>query len=367
MMVVGNLKDFFAPFWSITLALAIALTSCGDTSEPDRLTQQPTKTKLAKIEGITSGQRLAVGDPVSFQVSTDDSGATVDSIAVSLAGAEINISGGQVTINTEALSVGKKTLKLGVTVNGEVEKYSYTLEFLSDIIPTPYSYERVAYYTHDPGAYTQGLFYLDGFLYENTGRKGESTLRKVDLETGSVLEKYFLADEYFGEGITYWEDKIIQLTWKANEGFVYRREGFEQLQSFNYPTEGWGITTLEEGLVMSDGTSTLYFLDPETLLETRRMEVYDDKGPVVDLNELEYIEGEIYANVFTTDDIVTIDPNTGKVLSRINLADLMNAKWGRPIDVLNGIAYDKARKRLFVTGKLWPRLYEIRLVEQATS
>jgi glutamine cyclotransferase len=232
-------------------------------------------------------------------------------------------------------------------------------------MPTPvYTYTIVHTYPHDPGAFTQGLIYENDMLYEGTGLWGRSSLRKVELETGNVLQILALSNQFFGEGITIFDDRIIQLTWQSRTGFVYD-DDFELLQTFKYPTEGWGITHDGTSLIMSDGTSTLYFWDPETFTETNRIAVYDDDGPVVRLNELEYIHGEIYANVWQTDLIARIDPQTGQVVGWIDLEGLLTLEGtNQTVDVLNGIAYDTAGDRLFVTGKLWPKLFEIELVCQ---
>jgi len=232
----------------------------------------------------------------------------------------------------------------------------------SEPIPV-YSYEIVNVYPHDRNAYTQGLVFEDGILYEGTGLRGHSTLRKVALETGAVLQLYALPAQLFGEGVTVFGDKIFQLTWQSNAGFVYDKHSFQLLQQFHYPTEGWGITHDGERLIMSDGTSTLHFLDPETLKEIGRIQVYDSEGPVVRLNELEYVQGEIYANVWQTDRIARIDPHTGQVIAWIELEGLLGPEdLSQPVDVLNGIAYDAQNQRLFVTGKKWPKLFEIELI-----
>ena len=234
---------------------------------------------------------------------------------------------------------------------------SLTVEVIS-----VYTYETVSAYPHDRNAFTQGLVFQDDILYEGTGLRGRSTLRKVELETGKVLQLYALSPQFFGEGVTVYGDKIIQLTWQSNTGFVYDKDSFKLLQTFNYPTEGWGITHDGERLIMSDGTSTLRFWDPQTYVEIGRIKVYDDDGPVVRLNELEYIQGEIYANVWQTNRIARIDPHTGQVTGWIDLAGLSPQDSGQPVDVLNGIAYDAENDRLFVTGKLWPKLFEIKLI-----
>jgi glutamine cyclotransferase len=236
---------------------------------------------------------------------------------------------------------------------------------VSDEIPV-YGYKILKTYPHDPKAFTQGLvYYKDDILYEGTGMWGESSLRKVDLKTGQVLQIHTLPGDIFGEGITLWGDKIIQLTWQHRKGFVYDRETFTLLREFSYPTEGWGITHDGTRLIMSDGSATLFVWDPETLQEIGRIEVRDDKGPVVRLNELEYIRGLIYANVWQTDRIAIIRPDDGRVVGWIDLSGLLAPEDRHArVDVLNGIAYDAEGDRLFVTGKYWPKLFQIQLIKK---
>lgn len=225
-----------------------------------------------------------------------------------------------------------------------------------------YTYEIINRYPHDPGAFTQGLIFLDGVLYEGTGLYGRSSLRRVDLESGQVLRQRDLPEQYFGEGIVAWGDKLYQLTWQSQIGFIYDQESFDLIGEFRYPGEGWGLTHDGEQLIMSDGSHVLRFWDPETLAENGRLPVYDENGPVVRLNELEYVNGEIWANVWQTDLIARIDPRTGRVTGWLDLSGLLDhSALSQPVDVLNGIAYDPAQDRLFVTGKLWPELFEIRV------
>ena len=229
-----------------------------------------------------------------------------------------------------------------------------------------YGYEIVHTYPHDRGAFTEGLFYKGGFLYESTGLQGQSSVRKVKLETGEVVQKGDLPRDLFGEGICEWGGRIIGLTWQTQVGFVLDFKTFDLQHTFNYPGEGWGLTHDDRELVMSDGTPELRFLDPKTLRETHRIRVTAGGQPIDQINELEWVEGEIYANIWQTDRIARIDPKTGNVIGWIDLAGLLSVKdrlSGSP-DVLNGIAYDAAGKRLFVTGKLWPKLFEIRLVRK---
>ncbi|MBU7029747.1 MAG: glutaminyl-peptide cyclotransferase [Theionarchaea archaeon] len=231
-----------------------------------------------------------------------------------------------------------------------------------------YTYKIINTYPHDPTAFTQGLVFDNSFIYEGTGLRGQSSLRKVDLETGTIIQAYELPPQFFGEGITIYENTIIQLTWQSHTGFVYDKETFELLKEFTYPTEGWGITHDGTKLIMSDGTSILHFLDPETFEKIGSINVYDTNGPVTRLNELEYINREIYANVWQTDYIVRIHSQTGQVTGRIDLEGLLTPEeCNQRVDVLNGIAYDAENGRLFVTGKWWPYLFEIELIPENSA
>ncbi|MFG6455848.1 glutaminyl-peptide cyclotransferase [Roseateles sp. BYS96W] len=215
-------------------------------------------------------------------------------------------------------------------------------------------------YPHDPDAFTQGLFFLDGFLYEGTGLHGRSSIRKVELETGKVVQQVDLPGEVFGEGITLWGDRIIGLTWQDGIAFVLDLKTFKLWRKFSYPGEGWGLTNNGKELILSDGTPELRFLDPLTFKELRRVKVTADGRPIDQLNELEWVDGEVLANIWQTDRIARINPKTGHVTGWIDLTGLLPQRRGSD-DVLNGIAYDAAKKRLFVTGKLWPTLFEIQL------
>lgn len=227
-----------------------------------------------------------------------------------------------------------------------------------------YGYSVVKSYPHDRDAFTQGLQYLDGVLYEGTGLNGRSSIRKVKLETGEVLQRRDVPTQYFGEGIAVWKSELFQLTWQSGVGFVYDLQTFSPRRSFSYKGEGWGLTQDETGLIMSDGTDALRFLDPATFQERRRVRVTAGGEPVRELNELEYVKGEVLANVWMTDRIARIDPKSGRVTAWIDLTGLLSARERAAADVLNGIAYDAQGDRLFVTGKLWPSIFEIRLLKK---
>ena len=225
-----------------------------------------------------------------------------------------------------------------------------------------YSYDIVETYPHDTKAYTQGLVFRDGMFYESTGQYGESTLRKVELKKGKVKKKIDVPGQYFAEGMTIFNNKIYQLTWQQRKGFIYDLKDFKLEGEFNYDSEGWGLTNDGQFLILSDGSNQLRFIDPATFRVVKTLSVFDGQQPLTELNELEYIHGEIYANIWKTDKIVRIDPRTGHIVAWIDLTGL------RPSDtlansenVLNGIAYDEEHDRLYVTGKRWPTLYEIRL------
>jgi glutamine cyclotransferase len=228
--------------------------------------------------------------------------------------------------------------------------------------PREYTFKVVNSFPHDPAAFTQGLVYRDGFLYEGTGLNGRSQLRKVRLETGEVVQHAGLDREFFGEGIAIIENKVFQLTWQSHVGFVYNLADFKLLRQFSYPGEGWGLTSHGNELFMSDGSAQIRLLDATTFKEKRRFTIRDGATPIDQLNELEYVEGELFANIWQTDRIARISPVSGKVVGWIDLTGLLSSVFRRREDaVLNGIAYDAAHKRLFVTGKLWPKIFEIQL------
>jgi glutamine cyclotransferase len=231
--------------------------------------------------------------------------------------------------------------------------------------PKKIPYEIINTYPHPPGSFTQGLAYENGFLYEGTGQYGLSSLRKIKPESGEVLKEYRLPRDVFGEGITIFKNNIIQLTWLSHVGFVYDKDNFRLLKTFRYerPKEGWGLTTDGNNLIVSDGSPNLYFMDPESFMERKRLEVRDNLGPVYKINELEYVEGDIFANIWQIPRIIKIDLQTGKVTGIIDLSEIVPKNLRGHVDyVLNGIAYDSDGKRFFVTGKMWPQVLELKLL-----
>jgi len=267
---------------------------------------------------------------------------------------------GLVSLLTMGAAQAQKPLSIPGTGPGLKSELDHKAKLLAPVI---YGYEVVHSYPHDPNAFTQGLVYKAGFLYESTGLQGQSSVRKVSLESGLVLQQMDLPDALFGEGITVWQERLIGITWQSQLGYVLDVQTFKPQARFSYPGEGWGLTHNGQEVIMSDGTEQLRFLDPNTLRELRRLRVSAEGKPVTQLNELEWVEGEVWANIWQTDRIARIDPRTGQVTAWIDLSGLLSPAERRQsnADVLNGIAYDPLTKRIFVTGKLWPKLFEIKL------
>ena len=264
-------------------------------------------------------------------------------------------------------SIGKHTIKAqAIKTDGVEGVYFKNFEVLSDVVPEKYGYELVQSYPHNETSFTEGLEIHDGFLYESTGENGKSLLLKTNLKTGQIVKSVKLADKYFGEGITIFNNLIYQLTYKTKVGFIYNLENMALIDSFHFESaEGWGMTHYEKYLIMDDGTNILTYLDPTTLKTVKKLQVYDDKDQVLYLNELEYSDGYIYANLWTTNLLVKIDPQTGKVLSKIDLDGILSMpNPNKQVDVLNGIAIDPLTKKMYVTGKLFPKLFEIKLVKK---
>lgn len=361
----------------IILVIVLLLSSCigggGNGDVPPTGSKKKTITHSVScvspnIARPSPGDKLRTGEELKVRLLMPGRKDMPDSVLIKFGDRELMLVSGmweETGIPTEGMLPGRRTLEVTAYREGErCEKRRMGIYIVSDIVPTVYSYEVVNTYPHDKTAYTQGLVYHDGFLYEGTGQRGRSSLRKVVPETGEPWASLNLPKEYFGEGICIFNDRIIQLTWTSGIGFVYDLGSFRLLNKISYPTQGWGISTNGHEYIMSDGSNKLIFLDPNSYSETSRIEVCDNKGPVSNLNELEYINGLVYANVFMTDRIAVVDPSSGKVLSYIDLTGLLKEEDKHPsLDVLNGIAWDAPGKRLFVTGKNWPKLFEIKMVE----
>lgn len=265
-------------------------------------------------------------------------------------------------VSNEAVT-GENLLRVEIYVGNKPYYLSEPINFLARNKPVNYSYKVTNTYPHDPKAYTQGLFYYNGYLYESTGQYGESSLRKIDIKTGAVLKIFNLPDTDFGEGIERIGNKIYMLTWEQYKGYVFNLDDFSLLHEFPITSQGWGLTFDGTYLIRSDGTHRLYFISPETLTEVKILEVFDNEKAVKRINEMEFIDGMIYANIYGEDYIVIINPKNGAVTGKINLSGLLSESVikNHRVDVLNGIAWDAKNRRLFVTGKLWPLLFEIQI------
>jgi glutaminyl-peptide cyclotransferase len=276
-----------------------------------------------------------------------------------------------ISIKTDTLPLGIKVVTAKFYKGGQSQDVSTNFVLMAAKAPEVYGYEVEKVFPHDTSAYTEGLLYQDGYLYESTGLYGESDLRKVDLTTGKVLQRAIIDDLYFGEGSAIVGDKIIVLTYQEKVGFVYDKNTFKLLKTFNnnVGVEGWGMTYDGKKLYMDDKTNRIWFLDKDNYNQTGYIEVYDDKGPINQVNELEYIDGKLYANIYESDNIIVIDPKTGAVLQTIDMSSLWPLKdrpagYDNAQNVLNGIAWDAKGKRLFVTGKKWPHLYQVKFVKK---
>lgn len=351
---------------STMMLLAFSCTSNeqGKVASNDQQTQKTIY--LVKFNEPSNGTLFKLGDVVSLKLKLTDEKVNPDSIVLFVNSNRIGkISNLSYSLNTEKLKLGTQTVRATAYKDGLFQTASVSVKLKSNVAPKIYTFRVVKTFPHDPEAYTQGLIYKDGFLYEGTGQKGSSSIRKVELETGKVLQSINLESKHFGEGITLFNDKLFQLTWTSEVGFIYDFATFKQVGSFNFNTQGWGLTNNDVALIMSNGSNIIRFMEPSNFSETHRIEVYNDREEVNQLNELELINGDIYANVYQTDNIVIINPETGIVKGIINFKGILKSseRTGNE-DVLNGIAWDATGKRLFITGKLWPKLFQVELVEK---
>ena len=370
-MKMNKYRYIFTLIYTCFVMLSFLSCSSGNSSVSNKkkLTYKdlPIKKKISAINEPNPNSDFKTGDLINITVSRLDTSVNFDSVQFFVDGVMVGISTGTnltYAWNSSEAKVGRRNIKtITYCKSYPKEVNNISIFMFSDLVPRQYGFQIINAFPHDQDAYTQGLVYDLGFLFESTGQYGKSSLRKIEPETGKLISSKKLPPDLFGEGVCIFKERIIQLTWKSRIGFVYDKKSFELINKIEYQTQGWGITTDGEKLIMSDGSNTIYFLEPEYFTELSRIEVYDNNGPVNNLNELEFINGEIYANVYQTDKIVKIDLLTGKVLAWINLEGLLSKKdYHKKIDVLNGIAYDQEKNRLFVTGKMWPKLFEIELV-----
>jgi glutaminyl-peptide cyclotransferase len=325
--------------------------------------------KLIKMISPEENTGYKLNDPVKVVLKLSDKNKLPDSVLIFFNGKAVT------TLKSEpwqysippgfTVTTGRKSLKVAAYKGGRSQNtITRFMIIYSDIVPKRNGYKVIHSYPHNRDAFTQGLVYDNGVLFEGTGQETGSSLREVELETGNVIRQHNLDVSLFGEGIALYRDRIYQVTWENKVGFVYEKSTFNVINKIYYPTQGWGLTTIDDNIVMSDGTNILYFFEPEMFTVVSSIEVYDNERKVDQLNELEYINGEIWANIWNTDLIARIDRVSGKVIAYIDLKGILpESERNADTDVLNGIAYDQVGNRIFLTGKKWPKLYEIRLTE----
>ncbi|WP_407557728.1 glutaminyl-peptide cyclotransferase [Winogradskyella sp. 4-2091] len=335
----------------ILFTLTILVLGCGENNSSNKSSLSIKTNEKSLMSGDTL--KLSIDNPEKLEISK---------VSYQLDGLPIE---NNIVLN--GVTLGSKTITANVKIGDKSETITKPVVVYNNVIPTIYTYEIVNTFPHDITSYTQGLEFFNGDLYESTGQKTESKLRKVNFETGEVLKNINLEDQYFGEGLTVLDDKIYQLTWQSQRGFVYDVKSFEKLSTFNYGTskEGWGICNDGKTLYKSDGTEKIYLLDPENLTEKGHIEVYTEKGKIPRINELEWIDGKIFANIYQRNGVAIINPKTGGVDGVINFKPLKALVKQHPdLDVLNGIAYHPERKTIFVTGKNWDKLFEVKITAQ---
>jgi glutamine cyclotransferase len=370
--------DYPKYFLSVCIILTLSWTlSC--TGKSGKVSANPDKpvsnvsteaaSKLIKIVSPDENTGFKLKEVVKVVLSVVDNTKLPDSVVIYFDGKYIS------SIKSEpwdysipasfTASTGRKSLKVTAYKGGKAQNtITRFMIVYSDVVPKKYGYKVIHSYPHDRDAFTQGLVYDKGVLFEGTGQEASSSLREVSLETGNVNRQLNLDGSLFGEGIAIYGDRLFQVTWQNRVGFVYDKSTFKQKNKIFYSTEGWGLTTINDKIVLSDGTNVIYFFDPETFTVVSKIEVYDNKEKIDSLNELEFINGEIWANIWMTDKIARIDPVSGKINGYIDLKGIMNdPDTDTSVKVLNGIAFDKMNNRIFVTGKNWPKLFEIKVTE----
>lgn len=318
------------------------------------------RSSIEVIESLSPSSKFAAGEAVNIELSLKE-GAEVDSVLLFIDGVRVAKDQSRYEYKSDKLSpLGRRTFRFDVYKDGGMESRMGAFTLLMSEPPQYYGYRVEKSYPHNDSYYTQGLLFRNGILYEGTGMYGESLLAKVELSSGKAIESITLADRYFGEGITLLDDKIYQITWREARGFVYDANSFELLGEFGYSGEGWGITNDGEYLYMSNGSNKIRVIDPADFSTLRTIEVTTNTESLSNLNELEWIDGEIWANVYMSDYIVKIDPVTGAVNGVIDFSGLLPDTFRTArSEVLNGVAYDELSERIFVTGKYWSRLFEV--------
>ena len=364
-MVSKNIKQHSIFLFCL---LFMASFSCNQRKSGSSSDDRQRRRAQINIVSPRNNERQPLGNVITLSAKPRNDATVIDSVRWFVNGVWLTTNKGEETKwDTGQKTTGTHRIEaVAHYSSGQRDIVSANVLLLAPQAPAQFTYRIAAVYPHDTKAFTQGLLFHDGYIYESTGLTGQSTLRKVNLQTGRTVRTVDLPEEMFGEGLALVDDRLIQLTWKDQLAFVYQKDDFELLKRINYEIrEGWGLTFDGEHLLMTDGSAALYFLDKEHMTVVKRMEVCDNMGLVNNLNELEYIEGELWANVFLTDDILRIDPRTGAVTGRIDMTGLLNNHdRNADTDVLNGIAYDNETGRIFVTGKNWPKMFEIEVIQR---
>jgi len=350
------------------LTLMFALLILMNCAQSNSHSRRP----VSSIRCEPKQRNYKMGEVVQVNFTTRLKDGLLDKIEISVDGKLLQTSKNltnTISYKTSDFGVGKHIVKISAIKSDGVSGENYEEIFVtSDVKPIKYTYQIVAVYPHNIAHWTQGLEFRDNILFEGTGQEGSSSIYQLDLKTGKAQKEYKLENQYFGEGITILNNKIFELTYKNDIGFIYDLNTFKILNTWKYKSkEGWGLTNDGNSLIMSDGTENIYFIHPETFKEIRKIQVCNEKNVVKNLNELEYIKGEIWANIWTTDNLVIIDPKTGKVTGEVNLSGLNGSilqNKNDQIDVLNGIAWNPVSDKIYVTGKLWPKLFEIKLIRK---
>ncbi|SNT16543.1 Glutamine cyclotransferase [Ekhidna lutea] len=342
---------------SYVIIALIFLSSCGDSKEESKRPTSPRIKKSTTVESPQQNQTFTRGLQIPVQISTDED-FNLDSVQVTVGEEVIVYTDASFEVGIPTRKVGEWRLLIKTFGGGKSETHYRKVMILPESAPENLTYKVVNAYPHDPDDYTQGLVIDGGYLYESTGQRGESAFKKKEITTGEVLKVVNLPADLFGEGLAIVNDEFYQLTWTSGQGFVYNKD-MEQVRTFNYQVEGWGLAALGEELILTDETEKLYFVDPQSFTIKRELEVYDNEGKVDSLNELEVIDGLIYANVYQKDYIVAVDPETGEVVQRIDFTGILSSEESNGVDVLNGIAQDPETGKIYITGKWWPKLFEV--------
>jgi glutamine cyclotransferase len=353
-------------FISIILLLSLA-TACETSSNDKKRANNAVVKSPIEIEFERGNSNFVFGDSVAIRVSLRDSNLALTNIEIHLNEDSLkSVSAFPFTlsVSTDGLLAGRNLIRVSASNKEVLQSKSVSFNLLPTKSPDTYIYRVNAVYDHDKDAYTQGLFYHNGMLFEGTGQRGQSSVRQVNLSDGKVLKRKGLEKKLFGEGIVYHNGSIYQLTWNSQVGIIYDANDLNELRRFYYTGEGWGLTSDSISLIRSDGSNKLYYHNPDDFRLIKTIEVYTEKGPLNKLNELEYINGKIYANIYQQNAIAIINPSNGVVEGMINLKGILLKKYQTDEeDVLNGIAYDAENNRLFVTGKYWSKLFEIELIK----